>query len=227
MYVPFAARQGLRAKEWLSFLAIAVADACPPRLPGTGSDAEVMEAGRGPAAGAAALSALTTLVRAAAAAVDEQAGALSNHPNAGLYASIARLAPGAGHYLEVEPCLVCQADQGKRGRKEAESGAGVPVLDSGSSPSARMAGAMAAAGTAAGVGAANASGSGGGSGGGGGLVFLNYPLDSIKAASKSTENAMLVSFLTPLILHIMQRLGTFSFFFVLEGVTLFISPCLK
>ncbi|CAN0192920.1 unnamed protein product, partial [Ectocarpus fasciculatus] len=31
-----------------------------------------------------------------------------------------------------------------------------------------------------------------GAGGGRGLVYLNYPLDSIKAASKSTENAMLV-----------------------------------
>lgn len=161
-------------------MAIAVADAHPRGPPGLESPA------------GATPSVLRALVLAAAAAIDEQAGSLSNHPNAGLYAAIARLAPGAGHYLELEPCLVCHAEQGKRGRQEAE--AGVPLLDSGSSPSALISGAIAAAGGAAAAGVGGASVSAGGGGGGGGLVFLNYPLDSIKAASKSTENAMLVSF---------------------------------
>lgn len=178
-YLPFAARQGSRAKYWLSFVALAVADAHPRASP-------YLESPVG-----ATPSVLRALVRAAAAAVGEQAGALSNHPNAGLYAAIARLVPGAGHYLELEPCLVCHAEQGKRGKQEAE--AGVPLLDSGSSPSALLSGAIAAAGGATGVGGASVS-TGGGGGGGGGLVFLNYPLDSIKASSKSTENAMLVSF---------------------------------
>ncbi|CAN0193049.1 unnamed protein product, partial [Ectocarpus fasciculatus] len=120
-YLPFAARQGSRAIEWLSFVALAVQDAQPP-LPPTPtraltteqlSDGDAMDEDKG--GGDGDISPMVALVRAAAAAVAEQAEALSNHPNAALYAAIGRLVPGGGggsgaavgHFLELEPCLVC------------------------------------------------------------------------------------------------------------------------
>lgn len=139
---------------------------------------------------------LAALVHAAAAAVDEQAGALGNHPNAALYASIAKLIPGAGQFLELEPCLVCSAQEKGGEAKRGAAAAGTAALAESQSQSTAGVGAGArAASTAsaatAGTGAGSAA-SGAAGGGGRGLVYLNYPLDSIKAASKSTENAMLV-----------------------------------
>lgn len=151
---------------------------------------------------------LRALIRAAAAAVREQAGALRNHPNAALYAAIGRLIPGAGHYLELDPCLVClehkRSESGEGDGRKGDSSSGgsgggggasgaasvsaaaVAMLGSGSIPAGVILGAPAPGGSA---GAAAAAGSGGG------LVFWNYSLDSVKAASKSTENAMLVRLL--------------------------------
>lgn len=187
--LPFAARQGSRAKEWLSFLAQAVADARPPAVASASSSV-------------AATSPLTELVHAAAAALDEQANALRNHPNAKLYAAISRLVPGAGEYLEMEPCLVCLG-QDRRAAKGAAS-----TATASTAIAAAMAGSASVASTAGGggipgeTGLSSMPGSGGimgpaGAGtsiAGGGSLFLNYPLDSIKSSSKSTENAMLVRY---------------------------------
>lgn len=133
-------------------------------------------------------------MRAAAVAVDERTVALANHPNAALYASIARLIPGAGQFLELEPCLVCPAqEKGGEGKGTATAAAAAPApAESQSQASAGAAGTRAGtAAAAAGAGAGSAPGAGGGRG----LVYLNYPLDSIKASTKSTENSMLVGYL--------------------------------
>lgn len=182
-FLPFAARQGSRAREWLSLLVHAVADARPP-LPVSGQ-------GRAADENATVLP-LETLVRAACAAVGEQAAALRNHPNAALYAAIVRLVPRAGHYLELEPCLVCLERDGRGGG--GGGGGGGKETEPAASPSSAPPPALASGGTGAVTTAAGAPGAGIGArrGGGSGPVFLNYPLDSIKAASKSTENAMLV-----------------------------------
>lgn len=200
-YLPFAARQGSRSREWLAFLELAVADARPPQapLPPTlkrgGADNACNGSGATENNGDFVSSPLAALVHAAAAAVDEQAKVLGNHPNAALYASIAKLIPGAGHFLELEPCLVCHAQEKGGESKGAASGAGAAVLAESQSQSAAGVGG-ARAGTAATTAAAG-TGTGTGSsvtgaGGAQGSVYVNYPLDSIKAASKSTENAMLV-----------------------------------
>ena len=180
--LPFAARRGSRAKEWLSFLAHAVADARP------------LSAGSAPA------SPLRVLMHAAAAAVDEQASALRNHPNVALYAAIARLVPGAGQYLEPEPCLVC-LDHDRRDSKSAgrPTAAAAVVLGSGSAPSTAGGGnnSVVAAGSGSGpTGVGTVSTGAGASVATGEPAFLNYPLESIRASTKSTENAMLVCFPT-------------------------------
>ena len=215
-YLPFAARQGSRAREWLSFLVLAVSDARPPSWPHPATTTEPGDpsAGRGrvtgkrPAAssgdgGDGDVSPLAALVRAAAAAVAERMVALANHPNAALYASIARLIPGAGQFLELEPCLVCPAqEKGGEGKGATTvTAAAAAAVESQSHASAgaaagtRAGAAAAAVAAAAGAGAGASAGTGAGlagAGGGRGLVYLNYPLDSIKASTKSTENAMLV-----------------------------------
>lgn len=184
-HLPSAARQGSRAREWLSFLVHAVADACPQ--PYTDNPISTTSA-----AAVIMNSPLRALVRAAAAAVEEQAGALRNHPNAALYAAIGRLVPGAGHYLDLDPCLVC-LEQDRRGA----AGSGAPRgVDGGRSGAAAAAAAAAVLSSGSGAPGAVVSGNGAataaGGSGGGGSVFLNYPLESVKASSKSTENAMLV-----------------------------------
>lgn len=220
-YLPFAARQGSRAREWLSFLVLAVSDARPPSWPHPATTTEPGDpsAGRGrvtgkrPAAssgdggdgGDGGVSPLAALVRAAAAAVAERTVALANHPNAALYASIARLIPGAGQFLELEPCLVCPAqEKGGEGKGATTvTAAAAAAVESQSHASAGAAAGTRAGAAAAAVAAAAAAGAGAGAsagtgagfagaGGGRGLVYLNYPLDSIKASTKSTENAMLV-----------------------------------
>lgn len=142
------------------------------------------------------VSPLVSLVRTAAAAVEEQARALRNHPNATLYSAIARLVPGAGQFLEFEPCLVCHELEKAGGGQQAavaaesESQAAAAAAAAGSAAGGARAGVTAVTG----LGAAAAAAGGGAPGGGGrSLLFLNYSLDSIKAASMSTENAMLVS----------------------------------
>ncbi|CAN0027784.1 unnamed protein product, partial [Ectocarpus sp. 12 AP-2014] len=183
--------------EWLSFLALAVQDAQPPVAPPSQaltveeqlSGGVAMDEDKG---GGDDLLPMVALVRAAAAAVAEQAAALSNHPNAALYAAIGRLMPGVdgaagGHFLELEPCLVCA---------EQESSSSLTAGGKATTAAAAEAESLAVAGSRSGGAAAAAAAAAGasvpGAGGGRGLVYLNYPLDSIKAASKSTENAMLV-----------------------------------
>lgn len=185
-YLPFATRQGSRAREWLSFLVVAVSDARPPPA-NADEKREVDSSGGGSRATSKAkvtASPLGALTRAVAAAVEEQASALRNHRNAALYSAIARLVPGAGHYLELEPCLAC-FEQDKQGGGKG-SGAGL------SGGSGSTAAAPAGAGVAGPPGSGAAGSASASARGGGGPVFLSYPLDSIKAASKSTENAMLV-----------------------------------
>lgn len=195
-YLPFAARQGSRAVEWLSFLALAVQDAQPPVAPPSQALTAEQQLSGGDSMdedkGGDDVSPMVALVRAAAAAVAEQAAALSNHPNAALYAAIGRLVPGVGgaaggHFLELEPCLVCA---------EQESSSSLTAAGKATTAAAAEAESLAVAGSRSGGAAAAAAAAGASvpvAGGGRGLVYLNYPLDSIKAASKSTENAMLVS----------------------------------
>lgn len=185
-HLPSAPRQGSRAREWLSFLVHAIADACPSVAVDYEPSRQTLEMEQGSTAAASCLSTLRALVRAATAAVMEQSAALRNHPNAALYAAISRIVPGAGHYLELEPCLVCY-DQERSG----EAAAGGPRVENEASGGG---GGAAAAGTASAAPGAVVSGSGNSaSGAGSGVTFMNHPLDSVKAASKSTESAILVS----------------------------------
>lgn len=199
-HLPSATRRGSRAREWLSFLVHAVADSCPQMAPAerAGNDSGSSRAGdETDVKGAGALSPpLRALVRAATAAVKELWANLRNHPNAALYAAIARIIPGAGHYLELEPCLAC-FEQERRGEMAAGTAAGESEGASGGAAAAATATSAVASAPPGGMVSASASASGGG-GAGAGLVFLNYPLDSVKAATKSTESAMLVRF-SPLV----------------------------
>lgn len=193
----------------------AVADACLQQgtaplsasTPILAHDAEHEGGGQGgrqrAAGGGTRAPPLRALIRAAAAAIKEQSGALRNHPNATLYAAIGRLIPYAGHFLELEPCLVCLEHEKRSGgdgagRKSDGGGGGgaseaasvtaaaVAMLGPGSVPPGTVLAAQAggSAGGAVGTGSA---------GGGGGAVFLNYALDSVKSATKWMESAIMVS----------------------------------
>ncbi|CAN0082841.1 unnamed protein product, partial [Sphacelaria rigidula] len=141
-HLPSATRQSSRAREWLSFLVHAVADSCPqvvsPDRAGNSSSSSRAGDEAGVEAAGALSPPLRALVRAATAGVKELWANLRNHPNAALYAAIARIIPGAGHYLELEPCLAC-FEQERRGEMAAGTAAGESEGTSGGAAAAAAA----------------------------------------------------------------------------------------
>ncbi|CAM9976907.1 unnamed protein product, partial [Discosporangium mesarthrocarpum] len=213
--LPISSRQGSRAREWLQFLIHALSTPClrpalSLSLAATSNTPHPRRADNGmlpdPRAGAGAPAAagvegggwgqdgtLRSLASTASTAIRELARLLMNHPNLGVYEAVGRLVRGAGQHLELEPCVHCyRAGVGLGSGAAAGPAAGKAALPlSATRPTGGGAGAGAGTGTGTGTGT--------GIVGEGGVaemesepVYVNYNLDSIKMATRSTENAMLV-----------------------------------